>query len=116
MMMTHADSAFVDFVVESLGPLGPVRARRMFGGYGIYLDRVMFALVADDVLYLKVDDANRGAFEALGLEPFRYEARGRTHTWSYYEAPDAGLDDPEVLYAWARDAFAAAVRSRRARS
>ena len=54
---------FVDFVLESLQPLGGVGARRMFGGWGIYKDGVMFALVARDQLFLKVDDGNRAAYD-----------------------------------------------------
>ena len=61
-------SEFVTHVVDMLEPLGPVSARRMFGGYGIFLDGMMFALVADDTLYLKVDDESRSEFAAAGLE------------------------------------------------
>ena len=60
-------SEFVTHVVDMLEPLGPVSARRMFGGYGIYLDGMMFALVADDILYLKVDGESRSEFTAVGL-------------------------------------------------
>ena len=109
-----ADSEFVSYVVESLQPLGPVSARRMFGGHGIYLDGVMFALIASDQLYLKVDDGNRAAYEAAGLEPFTYSGKGKPIRRSYHEAPGEGLDDPEVLCAWAREAYAAALRTRAA--
>ena len=105
-------SAFVDFVLESLEPLGRVSARRMFGGYGIYKDGLMFALVADDQLYLKADEANRPAFEANGLAPFTYAGKGRSIRMSYYEAPSEGFDDPEILCEWARDAYAAALRTK----
>jgi DNA transformation protein and related proteins len=44
---------FVDYVLEQLSPLGGVRAKRMFGGHGVYLEGLFFALVADDTLYLK---------------------------------------------------------------
>lgn len=103
--------AFADFVEESLQPLGPVTARPMFGGYGIFLDGLMFALIADDLLYLKVDDGNRPAFEDLGLSPFIYESKVRPVRMSYSEAPPDALDQPETLCAWARNALAAARRS-----
>lgn len=108
-------SEFVDFVLESLGPLGGVSARRMFGGHGIYKDGVMFGLIAEDQLYLKVDDGNRRAFEAEGLQPFTYAGKGRPVQMSYHEAPSEGLDDPEVLCDWARSAYAAARRAKSAR-
>lgn len=41
-------SEFVDYLVESLTPVGDVEARAMFGGWGFYLDGRMFALVAFD--------------------------------------------------------------------
>ena len=72
-----ADSEFVSYVVESLQPLGPVGARRMFGGHGIYLDGVMFALIADDQLYLKVDGGNRAAYEAAGLAALHLQRQGQ---------------------------------------
>jgi DNA transformation protein and related proteins len=106
-----AGSEFVDFVVENLQPLGAVSARRMFGGYGIFLDGLMFGLIADDQLYLKADDGNRAAYEAQDLQPFTYAGKGRTITMSYREAPSEAFDDPEVLCDWARQAHAAARRS-----
>ena len=70
-------SEFVEYLTEQLQPLGEVRARAMFGGWGFYLDGRMFALVAADVFYIKADDASRAEFTAGGLEPFRYERQGR---------------------------------------
>ena len=54
-MTTTSD--FIAFVVEQLSGLGPVRAKRMFGGAGVYCDAVMFALISDDTLYFKADEA-----------------------------------------------------------
>ena len=83
----------------------------MFGGYGVYLGERMFALVAEDALYIKVDDVNRAEFEARGLLPFRYEMRGKTGTMSYWQAPPAALDDREMLCEWARKGCEAADRA-----
>jgi DNA transformation protein len=110
-------SAFVGHVVDLLSPLGPpggVRPRAMFGGYGIYLNDLMFALVAWDVLYFKVDDGNRPAYEAAGSGPFRPYA-DRPTTMSYHEVPASLLDEPDALMSWARDAVAAARRARGAK-
>ncbi len=105
---------FVTHLLDLLEPLGPVSARRMFGGYGIYLERMMFALVADDILYLKVDDVSRGAFAAAGLEPFRYTRKGKSYQMSYHAAPEDALEDAELLRDWARKAVEAAMRAARA--
>lgn len=104
---------FVDFVLESLEPLGGVSARRMFGGHGIYKDGVMFALIARDQLYLKVDDGNRAAYDEADLPHFTYTEKGKPIRMPYREAPGEGFDDLEILCAWAREAYAAAVRTRR---
>ena len=106
-------SEFVTHVLDLLEPLGPVSARRMFGGYGIYLDRLMFALVADDTLYLKVDDQTRGEFVAAGLEAFRYSKKGKIYQMSYHAAPEDALENAELLRDWARKAIDAALRAAR---
>jgi DNA transformation protein len=102
---------FVSHVLDMLEPLGPVSARRMFGGYGIYLDRMMFALVADDTLYLKVDDITRDAFTAAGLDAFRYTRKGKIYQMAYHAAPEDALEDAELLREWARKAVDAAMRT-----
>lgn len=104
-------SNFADFVLEVLRDWRPVSAKRMFGGHGIYHAGVMFALVADGTLYLKVDEESRGEFEAAGLAPFVYEAKGRRVSLSYYRAPDAMLDEPEVAREWAERGWQAALRA-----
>ena len=112
VMQVNAIAPFIltRHLLDLLEPLGPVSARRMFGGYGIYLDRTMFALVADDTLYLKADDASRAAFVAAGLEPFRYARKGKSYEMSYYAAPEEALEDAELLRDWARKAVDAAMR------
>jgi DNA transformation protein len=87
----------------------------MFGGWGIYKDGVMFALIAYDTLYFKVDDGNRQDYEAADLPYFTYSDKGRAIRMPYCEAPSDGFDDPEILCAWARGAFAAALRAKRAK-
>ncbi len=111
--MNHRiESEFVHFIVEALQPLGPVLAKRMFGGHGLFMHDVMFALVAWDTLYLKVDENTRSSYDARGLEAFSYVGhQGRNVTMSYCEAPAEGLDDPVILCDWARDAYAAALRA-----
>jgi DNA transformation protein and related proteins len=65
-------TALVEHCLELLAPLGTVRARRMFGGHGLYCDDLFFALIALDRLYLKTDAVSQPAFAAAGCEPFVY--------------------------------------------
>lgn len=103
---------FRSFIEDHFADLGPVRTRAMFGGAGVYLDGVMFALLADDVLYLKTDEANRADFEAEGLQPFLYEAKGKVLRMSYWRAPERLLEDRDEAADWGRKAVAAALRGK----
>jgi DNA transformation protein and related proteins len=107
---------FADHLLDLLGPLGPVSARRMFGGVGLFYGSTMFALIASEELYLKADERNRPDFEAEGEGPFAYETSGgRRAIMSYWRAPERMLDEPDELRAWARksvDAALAAAKSK----
>ncbi|WP_201773504.1 TfoX/Sxy family protein [Marinobacter similis] len=70
----------------------------------------MFALVADDALYLKADDNTSGAFVELGLQQFEYEKKGKVMRMSYYAAPEEIFDDREQAREWADQAYGAALR------
>lgn len=67
---------FTRHCAELLTPLGAVRARRMFGGQGLYVDELFVAIIAGEQLYLKTDGESRSRFEAAGCEPFRYQKQG----------------------------------------
>lgn len=103
---------FRDYLIDMLRPLGPVTARAMFGGGGLYLDGVIFAIVFDDVLFLKADDETKAAFEDRGMTPITYEREGRDELveMSYWEAPSELLDDPDALCEWAERAWRTARR------
>ena len=107
--------SFVEFVLEQLDSLGPLTPKRMFGGVGLYAGDLFFALVADDVVYLKADDSTRGALEAAGARPFQpYPDRPRGGgTMQYYSVPVAVLEDSDSLTAWAIRSVAVA-RAQRA--
>lgn len=104
-------SEFVAYLLELLSFYGPVTAKSMFGGYGIYRGDLMFGLVADDVLYLKVDTENRAEFEAEDLEPFVYVKNDKPMKMSYYQLPEEALENPEALSRWADLGYQAALRA-----
>ncbi len=108
---------FIAFVVEQMAGVARVRARAMFGGYGIYDGDRMFAIVVADTLYLKADVVTRPDFDARGLQPFRYEARGRGRvSLSYYEAPPEVFEERAVMRTWMNKALDAALRAPKASS
>ncbi len=102
--------AFADYVVEQMQAFGPVQARCMFGGRGVFRDGLMFALIINGQLYLKADELSKPAFAAQGLTPFTYLAQGQTRSLNYYTAPAEVFDSPDALLSWTRTAYACAVR------
>jgi DNA transformation protein len=107
------ESGFVDHCLELLSPLGAASARRMFGGHGLYIDGLCMALIIRDVLYLKVDDPHRAAFEAAHCKPFTYAGKNdEIHVMSYYTAPEAAMESAAEMTPWSRRALAAAVAAR----
>lgn len=106
-----ASDGFAEFLREQLAPLGHVTMRRMFGKTGVFCNGLMFGMVADDVLYVRVDDENRAAFkEAEADPPLNYEKRGSTIDLSFWRVPERLLDEPEELVLWATTALGAARR------
>ncbi len=140
--MAAARSELADHCLELLAPLGGVRRKRMFGGWGFYLDELFFALIASDPapgrpktgprplggppqsgggssarrLYLKVDAQTRAAFEAAGCAPFVYDGKGKSVTMSYFTAPEQAMESAHEMLPWARLALEAALRARAAKA
>ncbi len=101
-------SGFIEFLGETFEEFGLIDARRMFGGYGIYHDGIMFGLVENDTLYLKADEKTEKLFESKGLTQFQYSRAGKIVKMSYYRAPEEIYDDREKAATWARRAYEAA--------
>lgn len=89
-----ADPKFRDEVLDRLVPLGDVNCRAMFGGYGIFADGQMFALIAGSALFFKVDDSNRAVYTEAGSKSY--------DPMPYYQVPDEVLQDDARLIDWAR--------------
>lgn len=102
-------SEFVEFVMEQMTLFGRPTVRAMFGGYGVYRDDRIFAIIVDDRLYFKAGQSTRAEFEAKGLRPFSYVARGKSVTMSYFEAPPEVFEDAEAMCSWAKKAYEASV-------
>jgi DNA transformation protein len=103
---------FRDYVLDQLRAAGRVSARRMFGGVGLYLDSLFFALIADDTLYFKADDSNRARFERAGSRPFCPYPDRPDQVMGYWQVPAEVLEDDEELAAWAREAMMVALAAR----
>jgi DNA transformation protein and related proteins len=105
-------SEFVSYILELMESFEEVSAKRMFGGYGIFKEGLMFALATNDILYFKTDDYNRFEFERLNLGPFVYTKKNKPVPTSYYQAPDEVFDSSDEMLRWAHLGFDAAFRKK----
>ena len=107
-----ADPALQAHALELLSCLGPTRARRMFGGAGIYLGEHFVALIVNQVLYLKADAQAQPAFAAAGSQPFSYATKtGQRSVLGYWSAPDEAMESTAQMRPWAALALDSALRA-----
>lgn len=105
--MAKARPEILDYYAELFEPLGAVEARRLFGGWQLLLDGRGFAFVISDVLYFRTDPPLRSELEGRGSRPFAYSRKdGREISTKLMSAPEADVDDPDALRAWAVRALA----------
>ena len=100
---------FCDYVADRLAPLGTVTYRYMFGGYAIYLEGLLIAIVDDDRLWLRADEETVGDYEARGIGAFRPDP-SKPGTMPYYQVPDDVFEDQDELLRWTEKARAATHR------
>lgn len=100
-----------DGLADLFAPFAAVAVRRMFGGHGVYVDGLCFAIESGSEVYLKTDEENRSAFAAAGSSPFVYVARGRPMTTAYWRLVASAYDDAEELRRWAALGLDAARRA-----
>jgi len=103
---------FVQHALDLLDLVAPAQARAMFGGHGVYARGVMFALLYDEELFLKADDACRERFVEAGCQRWVYQGPRGPMPTSYYRPPDEAHEDPEAMLPWGRLALDAALRAR----
>ena len=65
-----------EFIRDLFAQFRPVTVKRMFSGAGIFADGLMFGLIVDGAIHLKVDETNIADFEREGSRPFTY-TRGK---------------------------------------
>jgi DNA transformation protein len=111
MSVTHE---YLEYVRELLAWVPELRARRMFGGVGLYSGERFFAILVDDTLYLKADGTNRNLFSVAGGEDFTYLRQGKPRSMSYWSVPAEILEEPDLLRSWTSAALDAALRAKTA--
>ena len=113
--MAVSDS-FLTFVLEQLDGVPRIVSKRMFGGVGIYSDGTFFAVIDNDTLFFKVDEALSKRYRDRGMPPFM-PIPGAKPMAGYYQVPPDILEDSQSLGRWAKDSIGlAASRPRVPRS
>jgi len=110
MASKQVEREFALYAADLLQGVGPVVAKPMFGGFGLFLEGLMFGLIADSTLYFKVDEVSKSDFAELGMEPFTYLKQNKSMQLSYWQAPDECLENNEAMIQWGNKAFLAAIR------
>ena len=100
-----------DYVLDLLQPHGPISARPLFGGYGIYYESLIIGIIVDSQLYFKVNDETRSDYEAYGSLPFVYDGKSKTVTMSYMTVPESILEKRDELSQWIEKAHQVSLQS-----
>lgn len=92
------DTGFRDFVLDQLAGLPGVEARAMFGGHGLYLRGVFFAILHDGRMWFRTGPHNRAGYEARGMTAFAPNPRQTLK--NYLEVPGEIVEDAGLLREW----------------
>jgi DNA transformation protein len=103
------DSEFVSYIKDILKPFSGISFKKMFGGYGVYKNGKIFALISDDELYFKADEKSSKIFKKAGSERFSYEAKGKRIYLNYWKVLPEILEDEDRLKVWVRLVYDAAI-------
>ena len=109
---------FADYCCELLSGVGKPTAKRMFGGFAVYVDDVSIAWLLDlnkdnnAKLFLKASDDTRAQYEAAGCQRFVYDMKGVPKSVNYYAAPDDAMESPDAMLPWARLALRCALEAK----
>lgn len=109
-MPTQAD--FACYCTDLLAGVGAVRSKRMFGGYGLYVDDVFVAIVTGGTLYMKTDDRTQPRFAAAGGTQFCFTSRAKVQATHFWSPPAGAMDSPDLMRPWAQLAHEAALRAK----
>lgn len=103
--------SYRDWLLEQLGRVRAVRAKRMFGGLGLYSEDIFFGVVDNDTTFFRTGDSNRSDFESRGMKPFQPMGPD-TKPMAYHEVPADVLEDVELLRDWMTKAVLEAVAAK----
>ena len=102
--MAVSDS-YLTFVLEQLSGVRALVTKRMFGGVGIYSDGTFFAVIDNDTIFFKVDEALARQYIQAGMSPFK-PMPDKPAMKGYYQVPPDVLEDADEMVRWAKQSLA----------
>jgi len=109
--MTGNKQSYTDYVLECLQPVGAISSGRFFGGIGVSVDGVQFAMMMGNALFFVVDDSTRPQYEQMGTGCFWYNTKKKKiNVKKYHEVPGEWLDEQETLLQRAEESIRIARR------
>jgi len=92
-----ASKDYLEYILDVLSLCDNITAKRLFGGYGLYQNGIIFAIIVENELYFKVDESNIDLYQNLNSEPLTFHAKGKTISMSYRKVPDEIIENKELL-------------------
>ena len=102
--------SYLTFVLEQLAGVRGVVTKRMFGGVGIYSGDAFFAVIDNDTLFFKVDEALAAQYRKAGMPPFA-PIPGKPPMLGYYQVPPDVLEDADAMTRWAKQSLHVAAKA-----
>jgi len=103
--------SYLNYVQDQLSSFGDFETKKMFGGVGFFKDGIMFGMIGNGVLRLKVDAHNQALYEQHGMTALTSD--GKKKRMPYWQVPETILEDSNELKKWAAQSFEAALRARK---
>lgn len=103
-----SSNGFVEYITDLLSSYGDITSRKMFGGYGLYCNKIIFAIIADDELYFKANSELAKEYESAGSLPFTYQKDEKRVALSYWYVPIEIIEEEDSLKSWFSKSFSVA--------
>ncbi len=108
-----SSNGFVEYITDILSSYGNITSRKMFGGYGLYCNKIIFAIIVDDELYFKADTDLGKEYESVGSFPFTYQKDEKRVALSYWYVSIDIIEDEDSLKKWFDKSFELAKSSKK---
>lgn len=104
--MLAVSNHYLNNTLHHLSQVEPVSYRRIFAGAGIYHDAQLFALVASNKLYFRVDENSVTPYLNRAMPALKPSSALICES-HFYQLPDEVLEDSAELLYWMRAAVEA---------